>query len=97
MPKKYSYMRKNAMARTITFEPSKELGEFIESLVETGRYKTTSEVIRDALRLLQERNAASKLEQLKQLIDEAENSPIIDNWNKEDFLKRMRTRINDRK
>ena len=85
------------MARTITFEPSKELGEFIESLVETGRYKTTSEVIRDALRLLQERNAASKLEQLKQLIDEAENSPIIDNWNKEDFLKRMRTRINDRK
>jgi antitoxin ParD1/3/4 len=45
------------MARTITFQPSKELGDFVEGLVQTGTYNNQSEVIREGLRLLQERTA----------------------------------------
>ena len=79
------------MARTITVDPGKELGEFIEGLVATGSYKTTSEVVREGLRLLQEQTAASKLQQLRQLIEESENSPALENWTVDDFLARMKT------
>ena len=33
-----------------------ELGRFVQSEVASGRYQTASEVIRDGLRLLQQRN-----------------------------------------
>ena len=85
------------MARTITFQPSAELGAFIESLIESGAYNTQSEVIRDALRLLQEKNAASKLETLRQLIDEGDNSPAIADWNVDTFLQKMKNRPHDDK
>lgn len=62
------------MARTITFQPSSSMSEFIETMVQTGDYNNQSEVIRAALRLLQEQNAASKLKQLRNLIDEGDNS-----------------------
>lgn len=35
-----------------------ELERFVHEKVETGRYQTSSEVVRDALRLLQSRDAA---------------------------------------
>jgi antitoxin ParD1/3/4 len=50
------------------------MSEFIETMVQTGDYNNQSEVIRAALRLLQEQNAASKLKQLRNLIDEGDNS-----------------------
>ena len=46
------------MSRTITVDTGDELRRFIDSLVETGSYKTKREVVRDGLRLLKE--AASK-------------------------------------
>ena len=48
------------MARTITVDTGEELPGFVESLVESGNYKTNSKVIRDGLRLLQEKQAESK-------------------------------------
>ncbi len=63
-----------------------ELRSFVESLVESGNYKTNSEVIREGLRLLKERHAASKLEMLRKLIDEGENSGESINWNLDRFL-----------
>ncbi|WP_328185536.1 type II toxin-antitoxin system ParD family antitoxin [Marinobacter sp. OP 3.4] len=78
------------MARTITIDPGAELTDFIATLVESGRYKTTSEVIRAGLRLLQEDLAASKLEQLRQLIEEGERSGIAKEWNVDEFLSRMK-------
>ena len=82
------------MSRTITFQPSKELGVFIEELVNTGDYQNQSEVIRAGLRLLQEQKATSKLQKLRELIDEAENSPVIENWTLNDFLARTRLKNN---
>lgn len=63
------------MARTITFQPSSKMNDFIESMVNSGDYNNQSEVIRAALRLLQEQNATSKLNQLRVLIDEGDESP----------------------
>lgn len=82
------------MARTITIDPGKELSGFIEGLVETGSYKTTSEVVRDGLRLLQEKNAESNLQKLRNLIDDGESSGEATAVNADDFLTRMRKMTN---
>jgi antitoxin ParD1/3/4 len=78
------------MARTITIDPGKELGEFIDGLVENGSYKTTSEVVRAGLRMLQEQNANSQLQQLRSLIDEGEASGDLVTWDVEKFMERMK-------
>jgi antitoxin ParD1/3/4 len=61
------------MTRTITFQPSKELGDFVKGLIQTGTCNNQSEVIREGLRLLQERTAKVTLTHLRQLIDERES------------------------
>ncbi len=78
------------MTRTITVDTGEELRSFIESLVESGGYKTNSEVIREGLRLLQEKQAASKLETLRKLIDDGENSGKPIDWDVNEFLGRMK-------
>lgn len=62
------------MARTQTITLGDHWSEFVSGLVESGRYSTVSEVVRDSLRLLQEREAASSLEVLRQALIEGENS-----------------------
>lgn len=62
------------MARTITFQPSSKMSEFIDKMVASGDYNNQSEVIRDALRLLQEQSASSKIALLRKLIDEGDQS-----------------------
>ena len=84
------------MARTITVDTGDELRRFIESLVEAGSYKTNSEVVRDGLRLLQEKQASSKLEKLRQLIDEGENSGDAVDWDVNEFFQRMESRHNEK-
>jgi antitoxin ParD1/3/4 len=78
------------MARTMTIDTGNELRGFVESMVDSGQYKTNSEVIREGLRLLQEKKAASKLETLRRLIDEGENSGDPVNWSVDDFLSAMK-------
>lgn len=79
------------MARTITFQPSPEMNTFIENLLEKGDYNNQSEVIRAGLRLLQEQTANSKLEQLRSLIDEGDQSRDLSSWDVDEFLARMKT------
>jgi antitoxin ParD1/3/4 len=78
------------MARTMTIDTGNELRGFVESMVDSGQYKTNSEVIREGLRLLQERQAASKLETLRRLIDEGESSGDPVDWNVNEFLAGMK-------
>jgi antitoxin ParD1/3/4 len=78
------------MSRTITFQPSEKMSSFIDDLLDTGTFSTQSEVVRAGIRLLQEQSAASKLEQLRALIDEAENSPIMESWGVNDFLAKVK-------
>ncbi|WP_215398692.1 type II toxin-antitoxin system ParD family antitoxin [Rheinheimera oceanensis] len=78
------------MARTITFQPSEELGQFIENLIASGGYHNQSEVVRAGLRLLQEHTANSTLAQLRRLIAEGEQSGEPANWDVDNFLSRMK-------
>ena len=78
------------MSRTITVDTGNELRGFIDTLVDSGNYKTKSEVVREGLRLLKEKQAESKLEALRQLIDDGENSGKALDWNAEKFLDRMK-------
>ncbi len=82
------------MARTMTIDTGEKLRGFVESLVESGSYKTNSEVVRDGLRLLQEKQADSKLEILRKLIDEGENSGDPVTWHVDEFLGKMKTKKN---
>ena len=77
------------MARTITFQPSEKMGAFIESLVKSGDFNNQSEVIRTGLRLLEEQTAASKLQKLRQLIDDGDNSPNVENFSMESIKRRL--------
>ena len=78
------------MANTITFRPTEEQGVFIDGMIDSGDFANQSEVVRAGIRLLQEQRVESKLGQLRQLVREGENSPIIDDWNAEGFVGRMR-------
>lgn len=82
------------MTSTITFRPTEEQGGFIDGMIESGDFANQSEVIRAGLRLLQEQRVELKLTQLRQLIREGENSPIIDDWSAEGFVSRMSKKHN---
>ncbi len=61
--------------------------------IKTGRYNNASEVIRAGLRLLEENER--KILELKQAIDEGENSGYYENFDPEAHLKLLKeTHIN---
>lgn len=80
------------MARTITFQPGDRMGAFIEELVKSGDYNNQSEVIRAAVRLLEEQTAQSSLSKIRQLIDDGDNSPDVENWSMDNLQKRLDNR-----
>ncbi|HDL7647743.1 TPA: type II toxin-antitoxin system ParD family antitoxin [Yersinia enterocolitica] len=80
------------MARTMTVDVGEELRDFIDSLVNAGDYRTQSEVLRDALRLLREKQAESHL--LRDLLAEGVSSGTPETWSKDVFLQRIKERVN---
>lgn len=81
------------MARTMTVDLGDELREFIESLIESGDYRTQSEVIRESLRLLREKHAESRLQALRDMLAEGLNSGEPQTWEKDAFLKKVKRGI----
>ena len=59
-----------------SYELGSQLKNFIDELVASGRYNSRSEVVRDALRLLQEREQMRqvKLEELRHAFQDGINS-----------------------
>ncbi|UHM93638.1 type II toxin-antitoxin system ParD family antitoxin [Rahnella victoriana] len=86
------------MARTMTVDLGDELRDFIDALVQSGDYRTQSEVLRDALRLLREKQAESHLQTLRDLLAEGVSSGTPETWNKSSFLQRVKgeTRLHER-
>jgi antitoxin ParD1/3/4 len=62
------------MARTQTVTLGEHWNAFVAKLVDSGRYASVSEVLRDSLRLLEEQEAGSRLEALRQALIEGEKS-----------------------
>ncbi len=63
-----------AQAKTQTLSLGEHWNYFIESKLRQGRYASASEMVRDGLRLLEEREANSKLKALRAALLEGEES-----------------------
>lgn len=60
------------MARTTSVTIGESLDDFIERMIATGRYGSTSEIMRSALRLLEQQENQQNL--LRKALDEGEAS-----------------------
>ncbi|WP_274243226.1 MULTISPECIES: type II toxin-antitoxin system ParD family antitoxin [unclassified Enterobacter] len=67
--------------------------EFIDFLFRADNYRTQNEVMRDTLRLLRERKAESRFQELRDLLAEGISSGEAKPWNKDAFLNNVRTRV----
>lgn len=63
--------------------------QFVQKQVSTGRYKNVSEVIRAGLRLLE--NEERKVLALRNAIQEGLDSALVEDFDFEDNLKRLKT------
>ena len=64
--------------------------QFVQSQVSAGRYKNVSEVIRAGLRLLE--NEESKAQALRNAIQEGIDSEIVENFDFDENLKKLKAR-----
>lgn len=64
------------MAKNTSITLGEHFDTFIAQQIKTGRYSSTSEVIRAGLRVLEE--SETKLETLRNLLTEGENSGIAE-------------------
>jgi len=64
------------MAKNTSITLSNHFDSFITQQIKTGRYSSTSEVIRAGLRILED--TETKLETLRNLLDEGEESGFVE-------------------
>ncbi len=62
------------MAKTQTLSLGQHWNSFIEEELVLGRYASASEIVRDALRLLEEKESNSQLKKLRAALVEGEES-----------------------
>lgn len=72
------------MARTLTVALGPHYENFIQSTIASGRYNNASEVVRAALRRLEDDEA--RLAALRAAIDDGDTSPDVEDFNREVFL-----------
>lgn len=67
---------------------------FINNLIASGQYNSASEVIREALRLLEQKKTTEqeKIDFMRREIQKGIDSGPSTPWNKEEFLKEARKR-----
>ena len=79
------------MGELRSIKVDEKLAAFVEKQVENGRYGSASEVIEDALRLMQESDAAS-LEAIRAAIQEGEDSGEPQPFDFDEFIEQKRAR-----
>lgn len=85
---------------TLNVSLTPELNEFLQRRVDSGRYQTTSEVVREALRLLERQEQDRELalmelkSKLKRAAAQAENKELQDG---EEAFKDLRTALTNRR
>lgn len=67
--------------------------QFINQEISSGKYTSASEVIRTALRLLEDEK--NKVIQLKKALEEGEKSGFIDNFDSDQFLNELKNGTNE--
>ncbi len=76
------------MSKNTSISFSTHFSDFIESLVASGRYGSASEVVRDGLRLLEEREA--KLQKLRDALQEGLDSGPPEPFDFDEFMTEVR-------
>jgi len=67
-----------------------ELETLVKSQVESGLYNSSSEVVREALRVWNEQQQyKKKMEVLRARLELAEQSPLVDNFSMADLIKEL--------
>lgn len=79
------------MAKNTSVSIGQHFDSFIQSQIETGRYASTSEVVRAGLRLLEIEE--EKLRNLRQALINGEKSGWVENFDPEAFKAKMRQSI----
>jgi antitoxin ParD1/3/4 len=93
-------LKEMATRTTVNISLTPELGAFLQSRVKSGRYQTTSEVVREALRLLQqqEKEREQRLRQLKVKLkrgaSQAERGELLDG---DEVFEELRQMIDERR
>lgn len=79
---------------TTSFMIGEHYEEFIKALMDSGRYSSESDVMREALRLLEEKEAQrrNKLEDLRTAIQEGLDSGPAHPWDVEELIVEARGR-----
>lgn len=78
------------MARTTTVALGPHYENFIQSTISSGRFNNTSEVVRAALRLLEDDEA--RLAALRAAIDEGESSSDVVDFDRNSFLAELKAK-----
>lgn len=78
------------MARTTTVALGPHYENFIQSTISSGRFNNTSEVVRAALRLLEDDEA--RWAALRAAIDEGESSPDVIDFDRNSFLAELKAK-----
>ena len=81
------WTKRLAMARTVTVSLGPHYEAFIQASIEGGRYNNASEVVRAALRRLEEDEV--RLAAIRAALIEGEESGEVDQFNPEAFVKRL--------
>jgi antitoxin ParD1/3/4 len=72
------------MPRNTSVTLGEHFDQFVVDKINEGRFQSVSEVVRAGLRKLEEDEA--KLHALRQKLQAGENSPVVENFNGEEFL-----------
>ncbi|WP_252177647.1 type II toxin-antitoxin system ParD family antitoxin [Endozoicomonas sp. 4G] len=79
------------MARNTPITLGEYFDGFVEDLIKQGLYQTVNEVVRDALRKLEQKyQKQDKLEALRAKLEKGENSPVVEDFDPEKFRENMR-------
>lgn len=78
------------MARTVTVTLGPHYEEFIQANIAGGRFNNVSEVIRAALRLMEDEE--TRLAAIRAALIEGEESGIVENFDPDQFLKELHAR-----
>ncbi len=85
-------------AKSMNVSLTSKLEGMVKKLVKSGRYNSASEVVRDGLRLLQDREQLReiKLQELRKAIREGRDSGPGTPWDLDDFKSKAKKRYSAR-
>jgi antitoxin ParD1/3/4 len=75
------------MPRNTSVTLGEHFDKFVADKISEGRFQSVSEIVRAGLRKLEEDE--TKLAALRRKLQAGENSPVVENFEGEDFLSRL--------